>query len=383
MEYVPEYLLEIWKSDMAEGSELLFKISDEINKYTNDAFLSCDKYAEIIHKLNWPDDEEKQAFENADRNAKKMIPTLLRGVVVDNYIVEGSDMRCLQLVDINSFNGKETTDAETLLHLQETKNVQYSLFAYRYKKDFSHSIGPLEKVAPGTKVILSLIDIKPAPNNPRRWVTAYFTDIIADNSPLALYIDAEYKIHTTRDYLESYVNLRNSIQKSPSGNTSRPVQKKRESKLDQRYTQYKAELEGLVATEGGYDEIQQRYQEAVRQYDALKQSYDTFLTGLSSSADAQIQKSSQNLADKGKARFITGLIIAGALFLFLFAPLGICLLAVGIVWAVIYTRNQKSSAQNLAQSYPEFQKIQQDFKEAEQKMMYYKELTEKIKMVEN
>ena len=135
--------------------------------------------------------------------------------------------------------------------------------------------------------------------------------------------------------------------------------------------------------EGGYDEIQQRYQEAVRQYDALKQSYDTFLTGLSSSADAQIQKSSQNLADKGKARFITGLIIAGALFLFLFAPLGICLLAVGIVWAVIYTRNQKSSAQNLAQSYPEFQKIQQDFKEAEQKMMYYKELTEKIKMVEN
>ena len=46
---------------MAEGSELLFKISDEINKYTNDAFLSCDKYAEIIHKLNWPDDEEKRS----------------------------------------------------------------------------------------------------------------------------------------------------------------------------------------------------------------------------------------------------------------------------------------------------------------------------------
>ena len=160
-------------------------------------------------------------------------------------------------------------------------------------------------------------------------------------------------------------------------------QKRRVSELDQRYAQYKAELEGLAATEGDYAEIRQHNQEAVSHHDAAKQRYDEFLAGLSSSADAQARKSSRNLADKGKARLIAGMIIVGAIFLFLFAPLGICLLIVGIVLAVIYTHNQKSSSLNLAQSHPEFQKIQQELNEAEQKMMYYKALTEKIKTIEN
>ena len=208
MEHLPEYLLDIWKSDLAENCNLLFKISDEIEEYTNDTFILCDKYAEIVYKLKWPDDKEKSAFENANRNAEKMIPTLLRGVVIDNYLVGDSDMRCLELVDINRFHGKELTDAETLLHLQETIDVQYALFACRYRKNFAYSIGALEDVRPGTKVILSLIDLEFAPNNPERWITAYFTDIIADDGADLIYLDSEYRIHHGKEYLMLYKSIR-------------------------------------------------------------------------------------------------------------------------------------------------------------------------------
>lgn len=34
MEYVPEYLLEIWKSDFSKNLDLLFKIDSEIKEYT-------------------------------------------------------------------------------------------------------------------------------------------------------------------------------------------------------------------------------------------------------------------------------------------------------------------------------------------------------------
>lgn len=383
MEYVPEYLLEIWKSDFSKNLDLLFKIDSEIKEYTDETFLSCDKYADIIYKLKWQEEEEKTAFENANRNAGKMIPTLLRGVVVNNYTVEDSDIRCLQLADIDSFNGRDTTDAERLLFLEEMKDVSYTLFAYRFRKNFNYTIGELENIRPGTKVILSLIDFEPANNHPKRWITAYFTDVIVDNKPDILYVDKEYRIHTAKDYLTLYKSIRDRETAHSNKSRGGSSAQKRVSELDQRYAQYKAELERLAATEGNYDEIRQHYQEAASHHDAAKQRYDEFLAGLSSSADAQTRKASQNLAGEGKARLITGMIIAGAVFLFLFAPLGICLLAVGIVWAIVYTRNQKSSSLNLAQSHPEFQKIQQELNEAEQKMMYYKALTEKIKTIEN
>ena len=59
MEYVPEYLLEIWKSDFSKNLDLLFKIDSEIKEYTDETFLSCDKYADIIYKLKWQEEEEK------------------------------------------------------------------------------------------------------------------------------------------------------------------------------------------------------------------------------------------------------------------------------------------------------------------------------------
>lgn len=376
MEYVPQQLYRIREQDSYKNYEMFFKISAEIEKYTGKAFLECEKYSDLVYKLEWPSEVEKEALAKA-----KVQPLLLRGVVVDNKYFEEHGMRRLQIVDETRFNGKNVTDAEELHFLREISG-KYTLFAWPAEPSRSCTIGALDQIRPGTRIILALSLLELSSSNPQN-LAARFADIAIDDDPDFIYIDSDYKIHKTKDYLELYVNLRNNIQKSPSGNTDGSVQKKRVSELDQRYAQYKAELEELAATEGSYDEIRQHYQEAVSHHDTAKRRYDEFLAGLSSSADAHIRKSSQNLADKGKARPITGLIIAGAVFLFLFAPLGICLLAVGIVWAFAYTRSQKSSSLNLAQSHPEFQKIQQDFSEAEQKMMYYKALIEKIKTIEN
>ena len=355
---------------------MFFEISAEIEKYTGKAFLKCEKYSDLVYKLEWPGEVEKEALAKA-----KVQPLLLKGIVVDNKFIEKHGMRKLQIVDETRFYGKNVTDSEEL-HFQREMSSKYTLFAWPTEPNGTYTIGALDQVRPGTRVILALSLLELESSNPQN-LAARFVDIVIDDDPDFIYIDSDFKIHKTKDYLESYVNLRNSIQKSPGVNTGSLLQKRRVSELDQRYAQYKAELEGLAATEGDYAEIRQHNQEAVSHHDAAKQRYDEFLAGLSSSADAQARKSSRNLADKGKARLIAGMIIVGAIFLFLFAPLGICLLIVGIVLAVIYTHNQKSSSLNLAQSHPEFQKIQQELNEAEQKMMYYKALTEKIKTIEN
>lgn len=376
MEYMLQQLYHIREQDSYKNYEMFLEINTEIEKYTGKTFLECEKYSDLVYKLEWPEKVEKESLARA-----KVQPLLLRGVVVDNKYFEEHGMRRLQIVDETRFSGKNVTDAEELHFLREISG-KYTLFAWPAEPSRSCTIGALDQVRPGTRIILALSLLELSSSNPQN-LAARFADIAIDDDPDFIYIDSDYKIHKTKDYLELYVNLRNSIQKSPSGNADGPVQKKRVSELDQRYAQYKADLEGLAATEGDYDEIRQHYQEAVSHHDAAKQRYDEFLAGLSSSADTQARKSSRNLADKGKARFLAGMIIVGAIFLFLFAPLGICLLIVGIVSAVIYTHNQKRSSQKLAQSHPEFQKIQHDLNEAEQKMTYYKALTEKIKMIEN
>ncbi len=196
------------QEDMVRDYALFSKIDKEINQFTNDTFAECTKYSDIVFKLEWPDEKEKQAIENSKSDAEKTIPLLLYGVVVDNRLVEGSDIRRLELVDISCFDGDNTNDSEKLHFLQMTKHSQYVLFAYKFRNNFDYSIGPLERIRPGTKVILSLVDLSLAQNNPKQWMTAHFTDIAVDDAPDLLYIDQEYRLHKSKDYLALYQKIR-------------------------------------------------------------------------------------------------------------------------------------------------------------------------------
>lgn len=95
--YVPPSLLNNDDYDFENNFSLWRDICNEIKQYGYDKYChSIQKpYSDIIYKLQWPSDTEKEEFKNADYNLTgktgKYIPFLIRGIVID---VEDGTITC-------------------------------------------------------------------------------------------------------------------------------------------------------------------------------------------------------------------------------------------------------------------------------------------------
>ena len=205
-EYVPENLKKLWWDDMANDIDVFLKTNNRIKEYTCDHFYNCGKYSDLVYKLEWPDEEDQTALKQAVWGVEKVKPIILCGVVVNNKCDEETGCRYLHLVDINRFFKGNTENTETLHHLRDCGGEEYSLWAWCKFSERAYSIGALEKVKPGTKVVVSLVDLGIASNNSKNLV-GFFTDIVAGDDADCMFLDSNYKIHGKREYFEQYKEL--------------------------------------------------------------------------------------------------------------------------------------------------------------------------------
>ena len=199
MEHVDEYLLKQWRDEREEHFETFKRINAEIIKHTCTVFSNCKKYSDLVYKLEWPSEEEKQAFMQASTSGEDVKPIVLSGVVVDNQRDENTGRKYFQIVDISHFPNGDTMDTEELHYLRDFGGNKYTLWAYCKYPERAQTIGELDNVRPGTKVIMSLVDLEIAPNNAKN-LRGYFTDITTGDDTEYFFIDSDYRIHRAQEY---------------------------------------------------------------------------------------------------------------------------------------------------------------------------------------
>lgn len=204
MDIESEYLYEIQQLFKWDPYEKVLKYTKEIEKNTCYAFYSYEKYSDLVYTMEWPGEDEKQALEKAHRNYADMQPILLRGVVVDNQILEENGCRRLQIVDKGRFGGEKVTDSQTLHFLRDTGGIEYTLYAFLPHPDCACTIGRLKELRPGTKIILALTNLEIFSSTNLK---AFFVDVAVDANPAMIYLDDEYKIHKASDYQNLYRKL--------------------------------------------------------------------------------------------------------------------------------------------------------------------------------
>lgn len=201
MEYVPEHLRQKYDRDRERDWMLWLDINAEIaEKYCCKSYLFS-SYEELVYSMEYPTGEDTEAFQAAKYNENGYVPILLSGVIIENKLDEDGD-RLLQLV---SKNEESKYDAKKLLHLRNCASAYYTVLAWNlYSNRTEYTIGDLQQVRPGTKVIIAATHLTVSSGN-NKWVSVQFTDVAPDLDSDYIFVDKNYRIHQSeREYLTIY-----------------------------------------------------------------------------------------------------------------------------------------------------------------------------------
>lgn len=207
MEYIPESLRKKYEYDRAHHWMKWLEINAEIaDKYCCRSYLCC-SFEELIINLMYPKEEDAEALHAAEYDRNGFVPILLRGVVIENAL-DRDGRHFLQLI---STEKSKHLDAETMLIYRNTLQVQNSLRARELYSDRSeYSIGNVQRIRPGTKVIIAATCLSISKNN-KHWITVRYTDIAPDLDSDYIFVDKHYRIHQSeREYLMLYEQLANA-----------------------------------------------------------------------------------------------------------------------------------------------------------------------------
>lgn len=213
MEYVPESLRQKYNDDREHNWMLWLEINAEIaDKYCCRSYLES-SIEELMYDLEYPQAGHTEAFQAANYSQDGYSPILLRGVIIENQPTDDG-YRFLQLV---SKNQERKYDAKTLLFLRDNASVYYTIQAWNlYSNRTEYTIGNLQQLRPGTKVIIAAANLTVCPSN-KRWVEVQYADIAPDLKSDYIFLDKNHKIHQSE--LE-YLNLYDKIAKEKKATKS-------------------------------------------------------------------------------------------------------------------------------------------------------------------
>lgn len=204
MEYVPEHLLRSYNHDQEHNWNMWLEINAEIaDKYCCRTRMN-QSYADLIYSLEYPDEQDKEDFANAEYNKDGYAPILLRGVIIDNKPTDNGS-RFLQLVAVNE---EPTYTRETILHLRNCASVYYTVLSWRmYDEKRQYTIGDLQQVKPGTRVVIAVTNLTPSERN-KQWINTRYVDVAPDLNSEYTFVDKNHKIHqSAHEYLTIYEQL--------------------------------------------------------------------------------------------------------------------------------------------------------------------------------
>lgn len=192
----------LYKYNEENNLDFHLKICDEIEKYCCSEYEDV-SYATIIRALMWPETSDEQALKNAS-----LKPLLISGIVIDIGYIE--DDFVIRVVDDGGNNANfNYYDSDALLRLRSNANFDYAITAIEYNPNCArYTIGEKNSIKPGKRVLLALTDLEKDENNDK-WMTAYFVDVSENNDTELTYLDEDFNIHTTEDYLRLYKKLSN------------------------------------------------------------------------------------------------------------------------------------------------------------------------------
>lgn len=207
MEYIPESLRKKYEYDRDHHWMKWLEINAEIaDKYCCRSYLCC-SFEELIINLLYPQEGDTEALRAAEYNRDGFVPILLRGVVIENAL-DRDGRRFLQII---SAEKSKHLDAETMLTYRNTLQIQNSIHARELYSDRSeYSIGNVQQIRPGTKVIIAATCLSISKSN-EHWITVRYTDIAPDLDSDYTFVDKHYRIHQSeREYLMLYEQLANA-----------------------------------------------------------------------------------------------------------------------------------------------------------------------------
>ena len=212
---------ELFEYNQCENWTKHSAICDMIEQNFTDRFdtsIRVGGYSKIISDIKWPDDEVKDILRQADYlNSDNPKVILVTGVVIDIEFVN-EKTRNVWLCDDPEL-WKNPNDYKLLLQLSATKNSQNCIVAFEAfdNRSNDYTIGPIEKLRPGTRVKMAVFNLNIVSNS-TNLLRAGFTDIIEyrcdpenaykrENDEWLEYVDSQYKIHGQDDYLKAYCVL--------------------------------------------------------------------------------------------------------------------------------------------------------------------------------
>lgn len=154
---------------------------------------------------------------------------------------------------------------------------------------------------------------------------------------------------------------------------------KNERKAEEKYRSYRHDLKLQGIDEERYSEILKEHKTALQSKKEAEENYNRVLTELTQSVDTITQKHAKNVSSKNFFTIVFLEIIVGLILSSFIAPLGIAMIAVGVIlWIVRSKKEQKSK--NVLKTYrPEFLEAE---KMLEQAKAEEKELSEKAMKIE-
>lgn len=181
------------KFDYDSKNDLILwgEIMNEVEKYGCDDY-SIDKYEDVIMEMLYTNKRNAPAFKNAKTNSECFIPILLEGIIINS----GKDG-----ILVVHPKTKGNYSNETLLHLRGCISQYYHVNA-KTKGNNTYSIGPLQNIVPGTKVVIALANLFLKESVSPKGIYADLVDIIPFSTEY--YLDDNCKLHGTDDYMIRY-----------------------------------------------------------------------------------------------------------------------------------------------------------------------------------
>lgn len=217
-EYVPTALRERYENDQEQHFETWLEINAEIaEKYCCRIYRDTyDTYAKLVYAMQFPSESNKEDLEASVYKEEGYRPVLLRGVIIDNKLLEdGSRGLCL-------IGRKDLWDASEreLLHVRECASIYYTLVATHIYAGRQYTIGDLAQLRPGRKVVISLTNLEIYPDN-EKTVVAQYTDVAEDKDSDYIFCDKVYKIHQSeKEYLTLYNEMADEIIGTEKGSSN-------------------------------------------------------------------------------------------------------------------------------------------------------------------
>lgn len=209
MEYVPEKIRHRFENDRVNHfTSWLSTCADIQEEHCNQSYFHG-SIADLIYALEYPNEEDSENFRASTYDENGYRPILLRGVVIENKLLESGD-RLIQLV---SGEDAENCDTKKLLHLRQCAAAYYSILGWHLYSEREYTIGDLQQLRPGTKVIVAATYLCVAENNPR-WVKLRYADIAPDLESKYTFVDKHYKIHQSEKEFITLYNARVEPEKS-------------------------------------------------------------------------------------------------------------------------------------------------------------------------